>query len=245
MLIDAVSASKFLTEKKSKEIIGKIKLLGSKFDSEDLNRQIVLGKRIKTMNDKVLQNLDTIYSAISNNKAISFQYVKWNYQKKLVLLREGAKFNVSPFAITLSDDNYYLIAYDNSFSKEIRHYRIDKMQRISITTSDREGQEIFKSFDIVDYSTKSFSMFGGNDEIISLRVSNNLAGAIIDRFGENARIRPDFEDNNSFIARINVKVSDQFYAWLLGFGTQATILSPSNVKDDFVRYIEGVINLYK
>jgi predicted DNA-binding transcriptional regulator YafY len=162
MLIDAVSASKFLTEKKSKEIIEKIKSLGSKYDAASLNRHVVLSNRIKTMDDKVFQNLDIIYSAISNNKAISFKYVKWDKNKKYVYLRDGADYIVSPFAVTLSDDNYYLIAYDSGFSKGIRHYRIDKMVKTSITSLDRDGKDSFKSFNVIDYSKKAFNI--GNCE---------------------------------------------------------------------------------
>ena len=74
-LIDSVAASKFLTERKSKELITKIKSLGSTFDSVTLNRNVLLGKRIKSMNDKVFKNLDSIYLALAFNNKIEFQYI--------------------------------------------------------------------------------------------------------------------------------------------------------------------------
>lgn len=69
-LINSIAASKFLTEKKSKDLISKVKSLGSSFDAKSLNRNILLSKRIKSMNDKVLRNLDYIYSAIADNISI-------------------------------------------------------------------------------------------------------------------------------------------------------------------------------
>jgi predicted DNA-binding transcriptional regulator YafY len=118
-LIDAVAASKFLTDKKSRELINKIKDLGSEYDYEQLNRNILLGTRIKSMNDKVLKNLDNIYLAINSNSKITFKYTRWNWQKKTEYLRKGDLYTVSPYAVSLSDDNYYLIAFDGKY-KELR-----------------------------------------------------------------------------------------------------------------------------
>jgi len=88
-LIDSVAASKFLTEKKSKELITKVQSLASVYERETLNRSILVGNRIKSMNDKVLKNLDTIYLALSTNSQITFQYMRWNPQKKLDFLKNG------------------------------------------------------------------------------------------------------------------------------------------------------------
>lgn len=243
-LIDSVAASKFLTEKKSKELINKIKTLGSDFDSEALNRSVLLGKRIKSMNDKVLKNLDIIYTALSNNSQITFQYMRWNAQKKLEFLREGKLFAASPFAVSLNDDNYYLIAFD-SRTGSLRHYRIDKMKNIQLTFEPREGKDIFKSFDIVDYTQKTFGMFGGNEETVSLEVPNHLAGVFIDRFGEAANIRKNFENPDTFLVRISVNISPQFFAWVFGLGKEVKIISPESVKNEFAATAKEILSNYQ
>ena len=133
-LIDSVAASKFLTEKKSKELITKVQSLASIYQRESLNRFVLLGKRIKSMNDKVLKNLDIIYSAFSTNSQITFQYMRWTPQKKLDFLRGGKPLCVSPFAVSLNDDNYYLIAYEKR-TDTLKHYRIDKMTSIKLTAA--------------------------------------------------------------------------------------------------------------
>lgn len=139
------------------------------------------------MNDKVLRNLDYIYSAIADNKQITFQYLQWNTKRKLVIKSEKL-YAVSPYAVSLSDDNYYLIAFDSK-SNDLRHYRIDKMQSITITNTERIGKELFQSFDIVDYSRKTFGMFGGKEETVTLEAANYLVGVFIDRFGESGCVK--------------------------------------------------------
>lgn len=243
ILVDAVAASKYLTDRKSKELITKIKSLGSTFDNEHLNRNVLLNKRVKSMNDKVLNNLDIIYAAISSNTQISFHYMKWTPQKKLDYVRKGETYFVSPFAVTLNDDNYYLISFDHKY-QNLRHYRIDKMQSIKLTSEPREGIELFKNFDIADYSKKTFGMFSGKEQTIQLQCKNSMAGVFIDRFGKDVAIRPDFNNPNCFIARITVNVSPQFYAWLFGLGRDVKILSPDTVIDEYNAMLQKVIANY-
>lgn len=242
-LIDSVASSKFLTERKSKELINKIKVLGSIYDKEHLNRNILLGTRIKSMNDKVLKNLDFIYYAINNNSKITFQYVRWNWQKKTEYHQNGELYNTSPYAVSLSDDNYYLIAFDSK-SQELRHYRIDKMKSIKLLYECREGIEIYKNFNISEYYKKTFGMFGGREEYVKLICKNSLANVLIDRFGDDVSIRPDYDNPGCFIAAITVNVSPQFYAWIFGLGTGVKIIYPDTIVSEFIEYSKAVLKQY-
>lgn len=241
-LIDSIATSKFLTEKKSRELINKVKTLGSNFDNQSLNRNVLLDKRIKSMNDKVFKNLDVIYAAIAANNQINFQYLHWNPQRKLVSKTEKL-YSVSPYAVSLTDDNYYLIAFDSNTNK-LKHYRIDKMQSVKIIEYERAGKSLFKSFDIIDYSNKTFGMFSGKEETVTLEAANSLAGVFIDRFGEFAAIRPNFDNPDTFIVRISVYISPQFFAWIYGLGKDIKIISPKSVIDDFKTMTESILNNY-
>lgn len=242
-LIDSVAASKFLTEKKSKELINKIKTMGSSYEADSLNRTVLLSKRIKSMNDTVLKNLDSLYFAIAENSQISFQYMKWNAQRKLEFMRSGKNFITSPFAISLNDDNYYLVAYD-SRTEELRHYRVDKMKSIKPTYEPREGKDLFKSFNVVEYSQKTFGMYGGKEETVSLEVPNNLAGVFIDRFGDSLYIRKNFDNPDTFIAKIDVAISPQFFGWLCGLGSKVKITFPESVKEEYSNYLQDILSNY-
>lgn len=243
-LIDSIAASKFLTERKSKELVSKVKTLGSSFDNSALNRGVLSPKRIKTMNDKVFDNLDILYNAISSNSQISFQYMRWNSQRKLEPSSKGYTFVVSPCAVSLNDDNYYLIAFDGK-SQELRHFRIDKMRTIKLTFEPREGKDVFKSFDIVDYSRKTFGMFSGKEETVTVEAPHKLAGVFIDRFGEAANIRKNFDNPDKFLVRIAVNVSPQFYAWIFGLGKDVKIISPESVKEDFIKTTTDILSNYE
>lgn len=242
-LTDSVAASKFLTEKKSKELINKIKTLGSTFEADSLNRNVLLSKRIKSMNDTVLKNLDILYQAIAENSQITFQYQRWNEKKELEFMREGKLFSTSPFAISLNDDNYYLVAFD-SRTEALRHYRVDKMKSIKLTFEAREGKDLFKSFNVVEYSQKTFGMYGGKEETVSIEVPNNMAGVFIDRFGDSLYMRKNFDNPKSFIAKVDVAISPQFFGWLCGLGSDIKITNPESVKEQYIKYLETVLNNY-
>lgn len=241
ILIDSVASSKFLTEKKSRELIKKLKTLGSTFDNESFNRRVLLDKRVKSMNDRIFKNLDSLYAAIANNSKVTFQYARWNTQRKFDLLRSGKDFVTSPYAISMNDDNYYLVAYDTR-TKDLRHYRIDKMQSIKLTYEAREGKEHFESFDMVEYSKKAFGMFSGNEETISIEAPNHLVGVFIERFGDSARIRPSLDKKNYFVARITVYTSIQFYGWLFGLGKDVKIISPEAVREEYITMLNQAIS---
>lgn len=243
-LIDSVVASKFLTQKKLNELINKIKSLASIHEREHLNRSVLVGNRIKSMNDKIFKNLDTIYSALNSNSQITFQYMRWNPQKKLEYIKGGNLICVSPFAVSLTNENYYLVAYEK-YTNILKHYRIDKMSSIKLTADRREGKDIYKSFDIVDYTRKTFSMFGGEEETVSIECSNKLIGVFIDRFGDNISIRPSFDKTDFSVVRINVNVSLQFFAWIFGLGTEVKILSPESVIYDFKQTVTGILSNYQ
>ena len=243
-LIDSIAASKFLTEKKSKELIDKVKSLASDYDNAALNRSVLLGNRVKSINNTVLENLDSIYAAIADNSKITFQYMRWNPQHKLEYQKGGKLYSVSPYAVSLNADNYYLIAYDNA-AELLKHYRIDKMKNINLLHEAREGKKILKSFNPVDYTLKTFGMYGGREETVSIECSNSLVGVFIDRFGYAAHLRPDFDNADKTIVRISVNVSPQFYAWLFALGTGVKILSPDSVINEFIAMTDSVLKNYR
>ena len=47
--------------------------------------------------------------------------------------------------------NYYLVGYDSE-AELIKHYRVDKMLHIRMSTEAREGKEHFKQLDMADYA---------------------------------------------------------------------------------------------
>ena len=194
LLVDAVQSSRFITTKKSRDLIRKLETLVSKYDAQKLQRQVFVSGRIKTMNESIYYTVDAIHNAISENKKIKFQYYQWNVKKEMELRHNGAWYHISPWGLSWDDENYYLVGYDSE-TEQIKHYRVDKMLHIRMSNESREGKEYFKKLDMADYAKKSFGMFRGKEQTVKMQVDNRLAGVIIDRFGKDVMMIPTDEEH--------------------------------------------------
>lgn len=237
LLVDAVSSSRFITTRKSRELIKKLEQKAGKHDAGQLRRQVYVAGRIKTENESIYYNIDNIHRAIQNNKQIRFTYLEWNLQKKLQP-RANSEKCVSPWALIWRDENYYLAAYDST-NQIMKHYRVDKMGQVNVMELAREGVEIFSAIDLTTYTNQTFGMFGGEEEIITLQFPNHLIGVVLDRFGKEADIRPMEEDK--FRIRARVAVSGQFFGWLTGIGKEVEIVSPARVKEKYHNYLREIL----
>lgn len=242
LLVDSVQSSKFITHKKTASLIRKIETLASIHEAQLLNRQVFVKNRIKTMNESIYYNVDEIHNGISRNKKLRFLYFEYNVQKERQYRRNGEYYVVSPFALTWDDENYYMVAYDSAAAM-IKHYRVDKMEKISILEEeDRDGQEAYQALDMAIYARKTFGMFTGQEESVVLRLENHLVGAVLDRLGRDVFIVPDGPDH--FTVRMDVVVSPQFFAWVSGFGSSAQIIGPQDVVAKMREHIRSVAALY-
>jgi predicted DNA-binding transcriptional regulator YafY len=237
LLVDAVQSSKFITTKKSRDLIKKLGSLVSDYDATKLNRQVYVASRIKSENESIFYIVDTIHRAIQNNLQISFTYLSWNISKELVP-KGKLKRVVSPWALIWNDENYYLIAYDHE-KNEFRHYRVDKMSKVQTTPDKRLGAKEFSQFDMGNYADKTFGMMGGKQESITLEFPEGLVGVVIDRFGKDITLTP--MENGRLRLRTKVVVSGQFYGWLSGLGTNCVIVSPEKVRKDYIDYLKAII----
>ncbi len=237
LLADAVASSKFITEKKSKQLIKKIGSLTSSHEAKQLTRQIYVAGRVKTMNEKIYYNVDIIHQAISNNKQISFKYFEYTLDKQKRYRNDGNKYIASPYALTWDDENYYMISYYEKY-ESITHFRVDKMADIEILELESRNEEI----NIAEYTKKVFSMFVGEEETVRIQFENSLLGVVIDRFGKDTVTYK--VDDYSFMAILTVELSPPFWGWIFQFGNKVKIVSPENVRDMFVGHIDEVKETY-
>ncbi|MBO5192195.1 MAG: WYL domain-containing protein [Bacteroides sp.] len=243
LLIDAIQSSKFITEKKSNELIKKIKGLVSKHQAAQLQRQVYVHGRIKTMNESIYYNVDTLHAAIAKNSKIKFRYCGWYTNKKLVPLHNGDFFVVSPWALTWDDEYYYLVAYDQ-LSESIKHYRVDKMVQISVLEEKRDGKAFFDSFDMAVYSKVNFGMYHGEVKKVHISFPNYMVGVFIDRFGKDIAIHPAEGENRSRIA-VDIAVSKQFFGWIASLGRWVKIEGPEDVVAEMRDFADKLAAVYK
>ncbi len=236
MLVDSVQAAKFLSPKKTRALIKKLAALSSRGEAALLKRQLYLSDRGKTDNESVFYNIDAVHTAIGENREISFVYWQYDLRKKRVPRRNGARYCVSPFALVWDDEFYYLIAYDAEDAR-IKHYRVDKMNRITILDSERKGRDAFAAIDMGEYTSRNFSMFAGEEADVVLDCDESVIGVIVDRFGSGVSVHPE---GNRFRAYVRVAVSEQFFGWVAALGGAVRIVSPQPVRDRFEALLDRV-----
>ena len=241
LLVDSVQSSKFITHKKTLTLIKKIEKLASIHSAQLLHRQVFVKNRIKTMNESIYYNVDAIHNGISNDRKIQFLYFEYTVSKEKKYRHNGAFYVVSPFAMTWDDENYYMVAYDTE-AGIIKHYRVDKMEQITMLDAPRDGQAAYDALDMAVYARKTFGMFTGEEVNVQLRFENHLVGAVLDRLGRDVMLVPDGDEH--FTVRTDVIVSPQFFAWVLGFGTGAQIIGPEPVVRGIRQHIAAVSELY-
>ncbi len=241
LLVDAVQSSRFITTRKSRELIKKLEQKAGKHDAGKLQRQVYVAGRIKTENESIYYNIDYIHRAIQENCQIRFIYMDWNLEKQLVPRPNGNK-QVSPWALIWRDENYYLAAYDSE-DQIIKHYRVDKMGQVELLDKPREGVEQFSTIDLTSYTNQTFGMYGGEEETVTLQMPNYLIGVVLDRFGKEADIRAVGEDQ--FRIRAKVAVSGQFFGWLSGIGKAVEVVAPESVRQQYQEWLKGILENYK
>lgn len=237
LLIDAIKTSKFISLKKTDILVKKLKTLTNKRNGKDLDREIILNV-IKADNKLIYYSIDSVHKAIAENHKITFQYSEWTENKEIRLRKNGKVYEVSPWGVLWSEEQYYLLAYE-SINDEIRHYRIDRMCNVSIVeTTAREGEEKYKDY-IVSFTSKMFGMYGGEDEWVELKCSNYMANVIIDRFGTDLFFRR--EGNDHFRVRVLITISPQFWGWITAMGGDIEIVGPEKIRKEYINYIKEIL----
>lgn len=242
LLVDAVQCSKFFTHKKSNQLIKKIESLASSHQAILLQRQVYVANRVKTLNESIYYNVDTLHAAIAENKQVSFRYFDYSVNKKKTYRKKGENYIVSPYALSWDDENYYLVAFSDKYN-HFTHYRVDRMSGIEIVDQQRAKLPENEHFNIADYSKKVFNMFGGEEDTVTLKFDNSLVNAVIDRFGKDVLLNKI--DENSFSVRLNVAVSSTFFAWVTKFGDKLKILSPESVVEEYKCCIREILRQYE
>ena len=241
LLVDSIQSSKFVTQRKTLSLIRKLEALTSVHEGQLLERQVFVRNRVKSMNESVYYNVDEIAGAINADRRIRFRYFEFTVEKERHFRRDGAFYELSPFALMWDDENYYMLAWDEPDGR-MKHFRVDKMNRITTVDRERQGKEAFRDTDMSAYAKKVFGMFTGRENSVKLRFARHLAGAVIDRFGKDVMLIRDGEEH--FTVTVDVVVSPLFFAWVFGFGAEAEILAPEDVRRQARKAAAEIAGLY-
>ncbi len=238
LLIDAVQSSRYLTEKKSRELIEKLLNQCNEQDAKLMKRNILVSGRVKSMNETIYYSVDAIQEAIAQNKQITFRYFDWDFGGKRKF-REKL-YIASPYGLCQDNENCYLLAFSERHG--ITPYRVDRMIDITLLDTPRTPCPELTGKALVDHANRLFQMYSGDAVDVKLRFHNSLINVVIDRFGKDTMLIPDKEDCFNFTVR--VAVSPMFLSWVMGFGSKAKILYPQHVADELCKLCQEAMNQY-
>ena len=225
LLIDAVQSSRYLTEKKSRELIEKLCSQCNEQDAKLMRRTVLVSGRVKSMNETIYYNVDAIQEAIAQNKQISFRYFDWDFGGKRKY--RDKEYLASPYGLCQDHENCYLLAYSSRYG--ITSYRVDRMTDIQLTEENRIPCPELTGKALHDHANRLFQMYSGDALDVKMRFHKTLLNVVIDRFGKDTMLIPDGEDYFNFT--VKVAISPMFLSWVIGFGAKAKILYPQSVVD--------------
>ncbi|MBO5627731.1 MAG: WYL domain-containing protein [Aeriscardovia sp.] len=247
VIAECIASSKFISKSEADSLINKLKLLCSKYRADELTSDYIVAERPKYTQKKMLRQLNTIRTAIKQNKMITFHYTRHSIKdfSQVEKRRKGQIYTVSPFKVVLSDGNHYLIGYDDKF-KKVLPYRIDRMADVNAANRSREGEDKYKRLGISDYARQTFGMFFGDSaDRITILFDNVLLDAVLERFGNS--IATDYKrvDDKHFTLTTAIVKSENFYGWICGLGGKAIIQSPPDVVSGFKEYLHKIAANYQ
>lgn len=240
LLVDAVQSSRFLSQRKSRELIRKLERLTSVHQAQELQRQVYVSGRVKTMNESIYYHVDQIHTAVHNRQSITFRYFDYDFRRRKIYRHGGKLYQVQPYGLIWNSENYYLVALDEE-SGQIRHYRVDKMSGIALCGSPR--REEMGNFDLAAYGQKHFGMYHGPEITVTLRAENRMSSVIFDRFGQDVIAIPDGEDH--FTVQIPLVMSPQFFGWLFGLEERVQIAAPEEAAAAYRARLEAAMAQYQ
>lgn len=229
LLVDAVASSKFITEKKSYELISKLSSFASTYQQETIKRNIRTESRVKPNNERTMYIVDSINDAINRGKKIKFKYYDYDIHKNKQLRNDGKAYTFSPYTLVWNGDYYYVVGYSDKHNS-IGNFRVDRI--------DSTPEILFEmavpmpsDFNVSDYIKKVFQMYDAKHETVQLKCTRDMMKVIIDRFDDDVPTK--VVDENHFVATVEVALSPNFYGWLFGFGDKIRLIGPDNVVKEY------------
>lgn len=246
ILSDAVQAAGFISYRKTRELVGKLNEMLSKNQAGEMGRRVYIDNRNKCTNEEIFYNIDAASRAIAGCKKLSLRYCRRGFDESGKITQNERVMTVSPYALCWSGDHYYLVCnyekYDN-----LMQLRLDRMKKVTVTEQPwrhfSEVSEYTHVFDVADYAQKSFNMFGGELQRITLRCRRELLEQIIDRFTDKISIRD--VDAESFSFSANALISDGLIDWIMQFGAAVTVLEPHTLRSQVEKTAREICKNYE
>lgn len=241
ILLDAVQAASFVTERKTRDLVCKIANLAGSHRADLLLENVVRFNTRKHTNESIFYSVDALDRAVLCKKKASFLYFDYDANGGRVFRRNKERYAVSPVALVFSDDNYYLIAYSDKYG-DFSNFRVDRMEDVRLEDEDIPDIAAIKNFDVNSYKSQAFSMYGGETAEVAMLVSETMIDAVMDKFGEQTAFFG--QGDGWYKIYVNVQLSPTFYGWCAIFGDKIKLLSPKSAVDGIKSALEQSFSAY-
>lgn len=239
VLIDAVQAASFITEKKTAELIDKIADLGGSNRAQILKDNMVCFNTRKHSNESIYYNVGFLEEAIQRQKKVIFYYHDLNENGERVYRLKGHHYVVEPIALVFNEDNYYLVSYSSRHGST-SNYRVDRMSCVEIIDEDITEVAISLREDVCEYTEQAFKMYRGEPIEVTLQFTEKLIGSVYDKFGEGVKMARTGDD--AIQATVKVQIAPTFWGWLFQFGTNMRIIAPISVPNEYRKQLSDLIS---
>ncbi|HAM15208.1 MAG TPA: WYL domain-containing protein [Eggerthellaceae bacterium] len=238
MLIDAVQSSRFITERKSNQLVKSLKGLVSARERKALDKRVHVQDRVKSLSESTFHSVDIIHEALQRKRKVQFLYFSYNTDLKRKARHEGRRYLLTPVKVVYADGNYYLAGYDDTDQK-IKTYRIDRMELLQLSDERAARNAEITAYEYEDFAYKRFGMFHGDPTTVTLRVKEQLVDTVVDFFGHDLDVA---KSTDAYVdVRVNVVKSPQFFGWIAGLDGGVTIQAPRTVRAEYKEWLQSLI----
>ena len=247
MLADSVKASEFITEKKTAELVGKLKSLTSRSLAGELDPADGILGRPKNRNEGIYYSIDTLHTAIRMGRKVHFSYYRHVIRGGRASFQKAHEFTVSPYALIWNDGKYYLVANYGKYD-DISHYRVDRMKQVTVLSEPvrplGEVSSFTEGFNESEYVSGIFEMYAGSYvDYIDLRCSMSCIEHVVERFGQD--IYYHALDDSYFTVRVKAVINEGLVSWILAQRGGVSVMYPPELAERVRLTLQGMLEAYE
>ena len=237
LLVDAVQSSRFLTKQTADRLSKKRAALASVHEREALRGRVHVDGRIKTQNDSVFYNVNTIHEAMRAKRKVEFMYFKYDVHFEPQAQHDGQLYVHTPVQVVFSDGYYYLITWSDNHQDFVR-FRVDRMRLVQVSREAATRNSSIANYDLEDFAYQAFGMYDGKPVRAKLLVAADAMDIIADRFGTEVPVKA-LKDGSAEVS-VTVRKSAQFFGWVAGMDGAVKLAGPKAVVDEYRTWLKAL-----
>jgi predicted DNA-binding transcriptional regulator YafY len=154
---------------------------------------------------------------------------------------EPAFRDVYPYGITYHRGSLYLVALDPQEDK-VKHYKVDRIEEVEVSSFPFQRPP---DFDLASHLSGSFGIFHGEGDVtVTIRFMHAVARYVLERQWHPSQKLTKQRDG-TLLAEFRLSCTEEIKSWVLGFGGQAIVLEPEELRDEIAREARALCAAYE